>query len=862
MIEWIVSSSVLIVAILILRRIFRDKVSKRLQYALWVLVLLRLLIPGSLVESAASVGNLLSDFQEQPVIQVASGTVSQEEQYDLAFREVLSAHDYSQDVFSALPQNRQESITQEFQPEIQQRIDDYTKAYDTAQILNIIWIVGALIMGLCLVFVNLHFGLRLRRNRTQQTSIGSVQVYISALVHTPCLFGIFRPAIYLPEDMEGNTEHVLAHEQTHYRHLDHIWAILRCLCLAIHWYNPLVWIAVKISRTDSELACDEGTLRFLGSENRESYGRTLIEMSRGKPSMQDYLLTATTMTGDKKSLYQRIRAIAQKPKFILSAVIILAVVSLVIVGCTFTSSQKGSSTSTDPAIIAPTGSTTEISAPPVLSKDDPIPWTVPNLPEEMTYEEYFATEWYNHGTYPKLAQSIIDDSGVYTPHVKDGKLLVRHSYQKKAADIFQVGTETYSNLLILGTDKTWIYCIEDGKEFFRINPYGEKDTLFLDEKGKLPRSSESDIVSRVCFYDSNRLIVFVAGCGNVYGVYRLYIPTKTIDCLGTSSLRPVLRNPISNHQITWRVGTTNFTSPSPFHIATEPAETEPQETIPEIIPDVLVRMMDMLYILDEEESVSQKLPAGYLYLGYCYENNDNIPKWNNGSCNIPSFTEFYASLDDPDYIYYRTEGGYQRMIRASLVENLYSKDDPDNTAPEDYELAFFNTLLRGDSGNIYNQATGMEYHQPEGANLHWLFYNGFNEWHQSVLPLTDAEKTFLAAHGWGDEMPIGNAHRFPISAMDQQLRKFFGITYAQSWKVGTDTIGDYRQENQCYYRWVSDTRGYSVTVESVESNTAKTVYHITHTCSDYTGNTYCMTLIKTGGLFQIYSNVIVATSKP
>ena len=69
MIEWIVSSSVLIVAILILRRIFRDKVSKRLQYALWVLVLLRLLIPGSLVESAASVGNLLSDFQEQPVIQ-------------------------------------------------------------------------------------------------------------------------------------------------------------------------------------------------------------------------------------------------------------------------------------------------------------------------------------------------------------------------------------------------------------------------------------------------------------------------------------------------------------------------------------------------------------------------------------------------------------------------------------------------------------------------------------------------------------------------------------------------------------------------------------------------------------------------
>ena len=119
MIEWIVASSILIIAVLILRQIFREKVSKRLQYALWAMVLLRLLIPGSLLESAASVGNLLSDLQEQPVVQVASGTVTQQAHYDLAFHEVLSSHDYSQDDFSALPQSQQETITQQFQPEIQ-----------------------------------------------------------------------------------------------------------------------------------------------------------------------------------------------------------------------------------------------------------------------------------------------------------------------------------------------------------------------------------------------------------------------------------------------------------------------------------------------------------------------------------------------------------------------------------------------------------------------------------------------------------------------------------------------------------------------------------------------------------------------
>ena len=368
MIEWIVASSVLIIAVLILRQIFREKVSKRLQYALWAMVLLRLLIPDSLIESAASVGNLLSDLREQPVVQVASGTVTQQAHYDLAFHEVLSSHDYSQDVFSALPQSQQETITQQFQPEIQEKMDDYTKAYHTAQIFNGIWLVGAVAMGLCLLGMNLHFGIRLRRSRVKQTHIGALPVYTSSLICTPCLFGLFRPAVYLPEGMEGNMEHVLAHEHTHYRHGDHIWAILRCGCLAIHWYNPLVWIAVKASRIDSELACDEGTLLALGDESRESYGRTLIEMSCAKPSMQDYLLTATTMTGDKKSLYRRIRAIAKKQTFLLTTVIILAVASLIIVGCTFTGAKEETIDPTTETK-SPTESTlpTQITIPPETS---------------------------------------------------------------------------------------------------------------------------------------------------------------------------------------------------------------------------------------------------------------------------------------------------------------------------------------------------------------------------------------------------------------------------------------------------------------------------------------------------------------
>lgn len=338
MIEWIVSSSVLIAALLLLRLLFRNKISKRVQYALWALVLLRLLIPISIVESAASVSNLLSDLTAQPVVQAASGTLTPQVSYDLAVQEVLDAHDYPQEAYSALPEAQQEAIIQEYQPQIQQKLDSYETAYDAAQILKILWLVGAAVMGLFLLVSNFRFYRKLKRTRIRLDSSASLPVYRSPAAQTPCLFGLFRPSIYLPDTAidEKAMSYILAHEQTHRRHLDHIWALARCICLALHWYNPLVWIAVKVSRTDSELACDEGTLAKLGDDCRESYGRTLIEMSCARPSMADYLLTSTTMTGDKKSLYQRIQAIATKQKVILTAVICLAVAVLILVGCTFT----------------------------------------------------------------------------------------------------------------------------------------------------------------------------------------------------------------------------------------------------------------------------------------------------------------------------------------------------------------------------------------------------------------------------------------------------------------------------------------------------------------------------------------------
>lgn len=299
------------------------------------------------------------------------------------------------------------------------------------------------------------------------------------------------------------------------------------------------------------------------------------------------------------------------------------------------------------------------------------------------------------------------------------------------------------------------------------------------------------------------------------------------------------------------------TAPPP---TTLPPETTPPTEPPyheDIMAVPMIRMMGMLYVLDKaEDSFTQQLPDNYVYLGFCYENNDSIPKRDTSSRYIPSYAELYASLEVPDYIYYDTGEGYQRLIRAALVENTVSKDDPDNTVPEAYIQAFFNTLLQVDAHNPYAQAAGQVFYQPEEVDLYMQFYNGFREWSHYEVPLTGEEETFLAANGWGEKKSMSNARRFPISAMDQQLQRFFGITFWESWGVGLDRMEHYREENQCYYHWRSDTRGSQATISSVEKE--NDTYRITYQLKDdYYGNTYRMTLIKTDGVLQIYSNVII-----
>lgn len=316
MTEWAVTSSVLILVVLLLRQCLKGRVSLRLQYALWALVLVRLLLPVSLGHTPVSVLNAVDPITSTQTVE----------------REVQQFPTVSVSTPTLSPAESQEQVSPEETP------------LSPAQILHGVWLAGGVAVALWLVGVNVRFARTLRRSR-RPLAVGGcpLPVYVSQAIPTPCLFGLVRPCIYvtpLTAADETLLRHTLAHELTHFRHRDHLWAVLRGLCLALHWYNPLVWLAAVVSSRDGELCCDEATVAQLGEEERAAYGRTLLAVTcQGRSNL---LLSATSMTGRGRDIKERIHLLVKRPKtavYTLAAVVLLATVA---VGCTFTGARPTS----------------------------------------------------------------------------------------------------------------------------------------------------------------------------------------------------------------------------------------------------------------------------------------------------------------------------------------------------------------------------------------------------------------------------------------------------------------------------------------------------------------------------------------
>ena len=307
MLREVLTVSALIVVVLLVRAIFKNRVPKRMLYALWLVVLLKLCLPGTLVslpvlpaeDAAVPAQSAERPVQTAPVIQRPAQTVT-----------------------------KPQTPAQQPVSPVQETAKPAAKPLTTAQILQIAWFSGSALLGLWLFGTWLTFTIRLHRDRRFLGKRGGTCIYVSGAVKSPCLAGLI-PAVYLTEDVlqADEAELILRHELTHLRHLDFLWSLCRTAAVTVYWWNPFIWLAAICSKRDAELACDEAVSAGLSDAQRLAYARAILAQAPRKAA-------ALSLAGPP--VRERILFLTKKQRTSVLCVILALLLVMSAAGCSIT----------------------------------------------------------------------------------------------------------------------------------------------------------------------------------------------------------------------------------------------------------------------------------------------------------------------------------------------------------------------------------------------------------------------------------------------------------------------------------------------------------------------------------------------
>jgi len=202
-------------------------------------------------------------------------------------------------------------------------------------IYSILWLAG---MSALLVHALVSAG-KLKRKLATAILLRD-NIYESEFVDSPFVFGVVKPNIYLPMHMdEGTAAYVIAHEHAHLARRDHWWKVLGYLVLALHWFNPLVWVAYILFCRDIELACDEKVVKGLDGAARADYSQALLSCAAPKRAV-----AACPLAFGEGNIKMRVKSALhyKKPAFWVAAAAVLAVVIVAVCFLTNPRSERGS----------------------------------------------------------------------------------------------------------------------------------------------------------------------------------------------------------------------------------------------------------------------------------------------------------------------------------------------------------------------------------------------------------------------------------------------------------------------------------------------------------------------------------------
>ena len=304
-----ISASWLILAVLVLRVVLK-KAPKWVMPLLWGVVALRLVCPFS-IESALSLIPSAETIPSEIVTETREPVLYEQATLDIVTNPTLpSAAEVPVGV------SRQQA-----------QVD--------FNIYSVLWLAG---MAALLVHALVSAG-KLKKKLATAILLRD-NVYESEFVDSPFVFGVVKPNIYLPMHMdEGTAAHVIAHERAHLARRDHGWKVLGYLVLALHWFNPLVWVAYILFCRDIELACDEKVVKGLDGAARADYSQALLSCAAPRRAV-----AACPLAFGEGNIKTRVKSALhyKKPAFWVAAAAVLAVVIMAVCFLTNPKSERGS----------------------------------------------------------------------------------------------------------------------------------------------------------------------------------------------------------------------------------------------------------------------------------------------------------------------------------------------------------------------------------------------------------------------------------------------------------------------------------------------------------------------------------------
>lgn len=413
-----------VIAVVIVLRLILKKTPKKFICLLWLLAGIRLLMPFeiqsslSLQPEAASV--VEQHWQQE---QRQAYTPAPEEPVLNAVPEPEAPALTAVDVPAAMPEEASR-IRGDAPAAAPVREDN--PAVDWAALVPYFWFAVAC----CFVVSSLYSYLRLCYQVREAVKIPGG--WECENIETAFILGFIRPRIYIPMGMSAdNRKYILAHERTHLEKGDHWFKMIGYIALAIHWFNPLVWVAYTLLCKDIEMACDERVVQFMELEERKAYSAALLSCSTNRAHF-----AACPVAFGEVSVKYRIKSVLnyRKPSFWISLVGVIAIVFVAV--CLVTSPAKEK---TEPAA----GET----LPPQAVEETG--QTLPRQEAALKRIEDGLQAWLARDSYNVFVDAFLDD----------GSVTWQTNYYKRGADVQWQVTDTdwvtTGHMILDGVDYTY-----------------------------------------------------------------------------------------------------------------------------------------------------------------------------------------------------------------------------------------------------------------------------------------------------------------------------------------------------------------------------------------------------------------------